>query len=43
MADLPEPQEFPTCDMAMITDPDGNPIMRHKRSDGTHGRVNPLP
>jgi predicted enzyme related to lactoylglutathione lyase len=40
---LLEPQEFPTCDMAMITDPDDNPIMLHKRSDGTHGRVDPLP
>lgn len=40
---LMESQEFPTCDMAMIADPDGNPIMLHKRSDGTHGRRDPFP
>lgn len=28
------------CDMAMVADPDGNPIMLHRRHDGTHGRKN---
>lgn len=28
------------CDMAMISDPDGNPIMLHRRHDGTYGRKN---
>ncbi|WP_248906195.1 VOC family protein [Halocatena marina] len=36
-----ELQEFPTCDMAMIADPDDHPIVLHRRSDGTHGRANP--
>ncbi|RRJ34070.1 VOC family protein [Halocatena pleomorpha] len=31
------------CDMAMVGDPDGNPIMLHRRHDGTHGRKNPFP
>ena len=30
------------CDMAMVTDPDGNPVMLHRRHDGTHGRKNPF-
>jgi predicted enzyme related to lactoylglutathione lyase len=30
------------CDMAMVSDPDENPIMLHKRHDGTHGRKNPF-
>lgn len=30
------------CDMAMVADPDGNPIMLHRRHDGTHGRKNPF-
>lgn len=28
------------CDMAMVEDPDGNPIMLHQRHDGTYGRKN---
>lgn len=43
MTVLLEPIELPTCDMAMVGDPDGNPIMLHRRSDGTHGRVDPFP
>ncbi|WP_313690870.1 VOC family protein [Halorarum halobium] len=43
MAVLMEPQEFPTCAMAMVADPDDNPIMLHRRSDGTHGRRDPFP
>lgn len=31
------------CDMAMVGDPDENPIMIHRRHDGTHGRKNPFP
>lgn len=30
------------CDMAMIGDPDENPIMLHRRHDDTHGRKNPF-
>lgn len=30
------------CDMAMVADPDGNPIMLHRRHDGTSGRKNPF-
>lgn len=31
------------CDMAVVGDPDDNPIMLHRRHDGTHGRRDPLP
>jgi predicted enzyme related to lactoylglutathione lyase len=35
--------ETGVCTMAVVTDPDGNPLMLHRRDDGTHGRVDPLP
>lgn len=35
--------ESPVCDMAMVGDPDDNPLMLHRRHDGTHGRRDPLP
>lgn len=38
-----EPVETGVCQMATVTDPDGNPITLHKRDDGTHGRVDPFP
>ncbi|MFW6436823.1 MAG: VOC family protein [Halococcoides sp.] len=38
-----EPFETPVCDMAHVTDPDGNPIVLHRRHDGTAGRRDPLP
>ena len=31
------PEETPVCHMAMIVDPDGNPIWLHRRKDGTVG------
>jgi predicted enzyme related to lactoylglutathione lyase len=35
--------ETPVCEMAMVGDPDDNPLMLHRRHDGTHGRRDPLP
>lgn len=35
--------ETGVCTMAMVADPDGNPIMLHRRDDGTAGRRDPLP
>lgn len=40
---LREPFETGVCDIATIADPDGNPIVLHRRHDGTHGRKDPLP
>ena len=40
---LMDPVETDVCRMAMVADPDGNPIMLHKRNNGTHGRVDPFP
>lgn len=40
---LMDPVETGVCHMAVITDPDDNRIMLHKRNDGTHGRVDPFP
>lgn len=34
---LAEPFESPVCFVAVIADPDGNPIYLHKRKDGTVG------
>jgi predicted enzyme related to lactoylglutathione lyase len=38
-----DPLETGACTMAVVTDPDGNPVMLHRRDDGTYGRVDPLP
>lgn len=38
-----EPVDTGVCDIATIADPDGNPIVLHRRHDGTHGRTDPLP
>lgn len=43
LAVLMEPVDTTVCDMAMVGDPDGNPIMLHRRHDGTHGRKDPFP
>lgn len=32
-----DPEDFPSCFMAVITDPDGNKLMLHARKDGTAG------
>lgn len=32
-----DPEDFPMCSMAIITDPDGNKLMLHHRKDGTVG------
>lgn len=40
---LLEPVDTGVCDMAMVGDPDGNPVMLHRRHDGTRGRKNPFP
>lgn len=32
-----EPTETPDCIMAVILDPDGNPVIVHRRHDGTAG------
>lgn len=37
-----EPVESGVCQMSMIADPDDNPIILHKRDDGTHGRIDPF-
>lgn len=31
------PEDFPSCFMAVITDPDGNKLMLHARKDGSFG------
>lgn len=38
-----DPLDTGVCHMSTIADPDGNPIMLHKRNDGTHGRIDPFP
>jgi catechol 2,3-dioxygenase-like lactoylglutathione lyase family enzyme len=38
-----EPIGTGVCDTAMVEDPDGNPIVLHRRHDGTRGRKNPFP
>lgn len=38
-----EPVETTVCDMALVGDPDENPLMLHRRHDGTHGRRDPFP
>ena len=38
-----EPFETNVCDMAMVGDPDDNPLMLHRRHDGTTGRRDPFP
>lgn len=40
---LMDPIDSGVCHMSIIADPDGNPIILHKRNDGTHGRVDPFP
>lgn len=40
---LQEPIDTGVCDLASVADPDGNPIVLHRRHDGTHGRSDPLP
>lgn len=40
---LMEPIETSVCDMAVVGDPDENPIVLHRRHDGTHGRRDPFP
>jgi predicted enzyme related to lactoylglutathione lyase len=35
--------ETPVCEMAVVGDPDDNPLMLHHRHDGTSGRRDPLP
>ena len=39
---LMDPVDTGVCNMALIGDPDENPIMLHQRHDGTHGRKNPF-
>lgn len=43
MTILMEPVETTVCDMALIGDPDDNPLLLHRRHDGTHGRRDPFP
>lgn len=38
-----EPVDTGVCELAKIGDPDGNPILLHRRHDGTHGRKNAFP
>jgi predicted enzyme related to lactoylglutathione lyase len=38
-----DPLKTPVCNMAMVGDPDDDPLMLHRRHDGTHGRRDPLP
>jgi len=40
---IQEPLDTGVCDMATVTDPDGNAIVLHRRHDGTHGRKDPFP
>jgi catechol 2,3-dioxygenase-like lactoylglutathione lyase family enzyme len=40
---LMDPVDTSVCDMAMVADPDGNPVILHHRHDGTHGRRDPFP
>lgn len=42
MTILMGPLETGVCHMAIITDPDENPILLHRRDDGTHGRIDPF-
>ena len=42
VAVLVEPFETDVCYMSMIVDSDDNPILLHKRKDGTYGRVDPF-
>ena len=39
---LKAPFDAGVCDIAMIADPDGNPITLHHRHDGTAGRRDPF-
>lgn len=43
MTVMMDPVDTSVCDMAMVGDPDENPIMLHRRHDGTHGRKDPFP
>lgn len=43
MTVLMEPVETTVCDMALVGDPDGNPLVFHRRHDGTYGRRDPFP
>lgn len=43
MSVLLNPVDTTVCEMAMVGDPDENPIMLHRRHDGTHGRTDPFP
>lgn len=40
---LMDPIDSGVCHMSIIADPDSNPIILHKRNDGTSGRVDPFP
>jgi predicted enzyme related to lactoylglutathione lyase len=40
---LMDPIDSGDCHMAIIADPDDNPILLHKRNDGTLGRADPFP
>ena len=40
---LMEYMDTGVCDMAMVADPDDNPLVLHRRHDGTHGRRDPFP
>lgn len=40
---LMDPIESGVCHMSIIADPDGNPILLHRRNDGTCGRIDPFP
>ncbi|AUV84250.1 hypothetical protein C2R22_22105 (plasmid) [Salinigranum rubrum] len=37
------PVETSVCDMAVVGDPDDNPLLLHRRRDGTYGRRDPIP
>lgn len=40
---LTEPSGTGVCEQAVVTDPDGNRFLLHRRHDGTHGRVDEFP
>lgn len=40
---LMDPVETSVCDMAVVGDPDDNPLLLHRRHDGTHGRRDSFP
>jgi len=40
---LSDPVETEVCDMATVTDPENNPLVLHRRHDGTAGRRDPFP